>query len=144
MLPQYGLMSIMLIVLWLLSPLGGQSSSRLLYLRDTEINFTATVAWHNIYAPIFVPDGSSLSDLNPSVTSNVYVASMLQSREIVLSREDFWGNVKIPLMGELKGFDSNKETDGNWVEVDHLAHDVEDRIDAGVRKRGQPLNHAAD
>ena len=59
-----------------------------------------------------------LSDLNPSVTSNVYVASMLQSRKIVLSPQDLWGNVKIPFMEELKGFNLNEETDGNWLNVD--------------------------
>ena len=117
MLRQYGLMSIVLIVLWLLSPLGGQSSSRLLYLRDTEIHSTAAVAWHNVYAARFAPDGSSLSDLNPSVTNNVYVASMLQSRESVLSPQDFWGNVKIPYMEELLELDLSEETDGNWQEV---------------------------
>jgi hypothetical protein len=99
----------------MLSPLEGQSSSRLLSTRNTGIKITAPVAWHIAYALRMAPSSSELSELSPRTTNDVYLSSMLQSRNTVLSPRDLWGNVKIPMIEKLQGY--SDKLGSVWIDV---------------------------
>ena len=108
-------MSIALIVLWMLSPLGGQSASRLLSITEVERYGTGSVAWHNAYVDRYDTGGNLVDPSRPNITSNVYVACMLQSRQSVLSPRDLWGNVKIPF---LPVHGNTSDAVGRWTQID--------------------------
>lgn len=107
-----------LLALWALSPLGGQSSIRLLYKTNvTDVSHTELRYWDSgplgnmfFYRGIMVGnDGSwSLS------VRDMYTASLMQSVDIKAGPLDQWGNVKIP---RIEGGNSSQTSPDGWMPV---------------------------
>lgn len=101
-------------LLWALSPAGGQASLRLLSITTRDSNSTIFVAYMN--------SGNQTSmlfdDLQTSFVygqiDGVYVAALLGSPNIKSSPQDMWNNVKIPDMAYLNS--SAADIDG-WLPV---------------------------
>ncbi|OIW29003.1 hypothetical protein CONLIGDRAFT_645147 [Coniochaeta ligniaria NRRL 30616] len=110
-----------LVLLWALSPLGGQASLRLMY----KTNITATYEQDlrymdsgvlgNIYAKYVMLDSNDLgleAQGLPLTMPALYQAALLQSLEYKQGPLDIWGNVKIPRLDMLN--QSLADADG-WI-----------------------------
>lgn len=103
-------------LLWMLSPLGGQSSLRVLSRTETNIESSTTVTYYNdTYWSGNAYDSSSTIS-NSHQPESIYAACLLQSDVTRNSSLDNWGNVKIPVLGSLEAHSPNKPTD-QWTEV---------------------------
>ncbi|RDW93063.1 uncharacterized protein DSM5745_00385 [Aspergillus mulundensis] len=89
-----------LLVLWVMSPLGGQSAIRLMYKTNitetthTELRYLDNGPLGNmfVYQGITVYNDGSW----PRTMRDIYLASLMQSIAIKTGPVDQWGNVKIP------------------------------------------------
>jgi hypothetical protein len=101
---------------WGLSPLGGQSSLRILSRTETVIQSPTTITYYNdTYWSGNAYDSSS-TIVNSRQPDNVYAACLLQSNATRLSSLDSWGNLKIPRLQSLKAFSPNMPAD-QWTDV---------------------------
>ena len=99
-------------LLWVLSPAGGQASLRLLSITTRDINSTTFVSCSTAANSVLF-DTLQTSQLYGQIDS-VYTATLLGSPEIKASPQDMWNNVKIPDIAYL----NLSEADGNgWLPV---------------------------
>ncbi|KAL5118570.1 hypothetical protein ACEQ8H_003585 [Pleosporales sp. CAS-2024a] len=90
------------ILVWLLSPLGGQSALRLLDMENRNVSSTATVRYLNpLTVTQSVLDGAS--DLNSgwATFTSIFLAALLSSSKYQDASMDLWGNVKFPLYKDI-------------------------------------------
>jgi hypothetical protein len=101
----------MLVLLWLISPLGSQAALRLL-----STSISPLISFGNIgYANLTQTD--SWSDLDTSLDTTIfssdidviYISSLASSSEVKQSPQDEWGNVKIPTYESLS---TDEDADG--------------------------------
>ncbi|KAL4778669.1 hypothetical protein BJX76DRAFT_362520 [Aspergillus varians] len=106
-----------LLVLWVMSPLGGQSTIRLMYKTNvTDITHTELRYWDSgplgnmfFYQGIMVGNDGSW----PLSMRDIYSASLMQSISTKAGPLDQWGNVKIP---RIEAGNSQASHDG-WMPV---------------------------
>ena len=96
------LTGIALILMWLISPLGGQASLRLLSTRTTVAESTGQIGFANLSAT----DATTFSAFRDGSTyqttmNGLYTTSLLSSLSVKNSPQDIWGNVKIPTFESL-------------------------------------------
>lgn len=103
-------------LLWGLSPLGGQSSLRILSRAETAIESPTTVTYYNDTYWSGNEYDSSSSIINSRQPDSIYAACLLQSNETQISSLDNWGNLKIPRLQSLKAFSSGLPAD-QWTDV---------------------------
>jgi len=96
----YNLMGLALILIWIMSPIGGQSTSRLLGTNHHETNRSTLVHYTDTRGSLFSTwlslDGSNSYDVG--LLSTVLSASITAPLVIKNSSLDLWGNVKIPYL----------------------------------------------
>lgn len=112
----------MIVSLWLLSPLGGQSSLRILDV-TTRANVTqGQIYYFNTTSGVdFRSSFSSADDYVSFLISAVLGASFMESETVQNSPVDQWNNVKIPRLDELSPF--TDAAPGNpWISVDQTSH----------------------
>lgn len=108
------LAGVVIISLWALSPLGGQSALRSLTQIPRVIQNTAEVR----YAPIELANTTKLSSASGATRGSLsygpmYLAALMATQDEEYSPMDIWGNLKIPSLGSLS------LTDGDYHSVDH-------------------------
>ncbi|KAL4886222.1 hypothetical protein BJY04DRAFT_213754 [Aspergillus karnatakaensis] len=107
-----------LLVLWAMSPLGGQSTIRLLYRANTtDITHRELRYWDSgplgnmfFYSGIMVGNDGSW----PLSMRDIYSASLMQSINTKAGPLDQWGNVKIP---RLEAGNSSQASPDGWMPV---------------------------
>lgn len=106
---------IVVIILWALSPLGGQSSLRVLELAQNGDSFSQSLYYFNTddYNGTIFEGASSLTYGLPAVQA-IYQACLLAPASISSSSVDIWGNVKIPLIQAQPGYEKLKT---DWIDV---------------------------
>ncbi|ORY57765.1 uncharacterized protein BCR38DRAFT_448607 [Pseudomassariella vexata] len=95
--------SLSLLVLWCLSPLGGQASLRVLgrtnetATEEVGVRYLDTGPLAHLYTQMWTSrlSGSRESGMDAMLRTG-YVGALMQSLEAKLETEDIWGNVKIP------------------------------------------------
>jgi hypothetical protein len=122
LLRQLSLISTLVIVLWGLSPLGGQSSLRVLNTRELSIFGNQSVyyfdtsndtnSWLN---------GAMGGGSNQKWMSSIYQACLLAPNRTLSSATDLWNNVKIPMIETLPEYDQD-DTTNPWVPVNSSQH----------------------
>lgn len=116
MLRRFGFIGIAIIILWLLSPFGGQSSLRILEITSTSINSQGQIYYFNTTSTLGYLD-SVFS------TGDDYSSSSLQALEpdrIFGLPVDQWNNVKIPKLDELSPF-TDPTTGNPWININQTA-----------------------
>ncbi|KAJ0415669.1 hypothetical protein BJY00DRAFT_317606 [Aspergillus carlsbadensis] len=102
-----------LLVLWAMSPLGGQSAIRLMYKTNaTDITHSELRYWDNgPLGNMFVWQGINVNNDGswPLSMRDIFSASLMQSTSIKTGARDQWGNIKIPRLeaGDTSQIDSN-------------------------------------
>ena len=106
-----------IVLLWLLSPLGGQSSLRILDIASHTVTsqgsisyFTATPATQ--MSSVFV-DGHD-TGIQTQFVGSLLQASLLESDDVRNSPVDLWNNVKIPRLEVLSPF-ANQDDGNAWT-----------------------------
>jgi hypothetical protein len=109
-LARFSVVASALVLLWALSPLGGQASLRLMYKTNTTttyehgLRYMDTGALGNMFANEGFINSNDI-DANgqgmPLTVPALYQAAVLQSLEYKRGAADLWGNVKIPRLDRL-------------------------------------------
>jgi hypothetical protein len=107
MLQSFNLLGIGLILLWALSPLGGQSSLNV-------INITYKFTFSNSSVKYFNSKAISVFTQTPRISrvelplNALYSSSLLAPPTVTNSNMDFYGNVKIPVLSRLSAEADNE------------------------------------
>lgn len=104
-------------MLWLLSPLGGQSSLRILGFSNRLIISQGQIHYFSLSpAPDTYSVFESEEDYSSFIVSALLDASLMQSDNVLNSPVDQWNNVKIPRLDNLSPF--TEAALGNpWISV---------------------------
>lgn len=93
----FSIVGICSIVIWLLSPFGGQSALRVLRQEDNYVNATRTLQY---LSPLNIEKttmgGASMANTGRSTFTPLFLAALLSSGDFQTSSADLWGNVKLP------------------------------------------------
>ena len=114
---RYGILSLTIVLLWSISPLGGQSSLRILELESSLEQSFSNVRYFDVNHDL--EDGlESVMQLQGPVTAMIgtFSASMLAAKDVQRSPVDSWGNVKVPMLDELSPWASEDSSDP-WITV---------------------------
>lgn len=95
------LMAPAVVVLWSLSPLGGQGSLRVISTEPSGILIHANITYLGFVSP-FTNEGVGSASAGPLVPINAaFTSSMASSRAAKLAPQDLFGNVKVPMLESL-------------------------------------------
>ena len=122
MLRRFGAIGIAIIILWLLSPLGGQSSLRILQIVNTSTASQGRIHYFNT-SDLSSMFSSGDEDPLPSIVRAILQASFLEPDTVTNSPVDQWNNVKIPKIDDLSPF-TDAAPDNPWINVNQTAHPV--------------------
>lgn len=117
LLRNYGPLGFAIVVLWLLSPLGGQSTLRLLNVSPSAVPSERQLHYFNVnYTAGTVFTGANYLYTMGASVSALFQASVLASVQAKSSPVDLWNNVKIPMIDELSPW--TEEIPGNpWIAI---------------------------
>ncbi|KAL4867500.1 hypothetical protein BDV12DRAFT_186671 [Aspergillus spectabilis] len=107
-----------LLILWAMSPLGGQSTIRLLYKANlTDVTHPELRYWDNgPFGSMFTRTAIMVGNDGswPLSMRDLYLASLMQSTETKSGPVDQWANIKIP---RLEAGNSSQATADGWLPV---------------------------
>lgn len=104
-----------LVILWALSPLGGQASLRLVYSDAVVQQTTVTVEYVNTNLSIFDLDEELAGQQIIGIMDGLTTASLAASPLVKASSMDGWGNVKIPMLESFAS--SGQAGSADWVNI---------------------------
>ncbi|KAH6644427.1 hypothetical protein C7974DRAFT_371549 [Boeremia exigua] len=112
------LLGFSLLVAWLLSPVGGQSSLRLLATEPLLVPVNSTVKYFPIegYARQTHLYNKDIAETAWPLFAPLYMTALLTSRQYLNLPMDQFGNIKIPDLFQLKSYSSSAPTDA-WTEI---------------------------
>ena len=123
LLPGLGFLSIAVMLLWALSPVGGQSALRVLSRKSLSSSNTTMIYYFNNTA--FENDegawASSASFSEHENSIDAIFAAGITSIERVKGR-DIWGNIKIPVLQYVHSYIAGQSKDG-WYDFDENDYD---------------------
>lgn len=103
-----------LLILWALSPLGGQASFRIINYQDVPVVQNQTLKFLD-FSNATYPPGLSSGDLGSLLDAidPAFLATIVSPLSIQQSFSDSWGNIKIPAIESLAGYISTRENE--WI-----------------------------
>ncbi|KAJ4366084.1 hypothetical protein N0V95_000311 [Ascochyta clinopodiicola] len=110
------ILTLTLLVFWALSPLGGQSVLRLLYMTESTITESHSVFYANADAPSQFAGGANIQDVYNRGNAVVSTALMTADSLEWLSY-DAWSHPKIPRIEDLEAAASGNSTDRSWYDL---------------------------
>jgi hypothetical protein len=121
MLRSFSFLSFIFLIIWILSPLGGQSSLRLLEVKSSP-------AFLSTYNLTYLRLGSQDSSYwgvdawawQGSDIQGLYAASLMAPEGLKDAAQDMWGNIKIPILEKL---DNSTQDEDGWIPVPTDASD---------------------
>jgi hypothetical protein len=135
------------ILVWLLSPVGGQSALRLLNQENQSVASKATARYLD---PMAISDsvleGASSLNSGRATYTSIYLAALLSSSKYQDTSMDLWGNVKLPLYRNIAnltsdewkpvlGHDGNNATYGSLIGVPTVGMPAEGLSNFSIRAR---------
>jgi hypothetical protein len=112
LLHSFNLLGVGLILLWALSPLGGQSSLHVISTAYEPVFSNSSIKYLNSRASPAFTDSGDLSRLELPLNA-LYSSSLLAPVTVTNSSMDLWGNVKIPILSRLS---TDADSEG-WKKV---------------------------
>ena len=113
----YTLLGLSIIVLWALSPLGGQAALRVLEISGRGIPGTLSIYYFNTTndSPnLSLFDGASDMVTGDAPMSAIYRACLLAPDSVQKSAVDSWSNAKIPVLESLPSYSADSN---GWLDV---------------------------
>lgn len=117
-----GFVGLSLILLWILSPIGGQASLRVLGFSevvDYRPNPMFAIDWNStlhLAEASSHPDGADSTEA-VFIGNTIFNAILAAPIDNKLSSMDVWGNIKIPMVEHLPGLAPDEN---GWYELDHM------------------------
>ncbi|KAL1641758.1 hypothetical protein SLS58_005797 [Diplodia intermedia] len=112
----YGPVGVCLMLLWIISPLGGQATLRILDTKLQVDNSSITINYPTMnYTAAFDPGYASDSYALSSKTT-FFTAAIMSPASVKHSSVDLWGNVKVPVLESLPPL-ANTEDRSAWIPV---------------------------
>lgn len=115
LLRSFNLLGIGLLMVWALSPLGGQASLRLLELKTKSVRSTQNLTYMNMHSTSWFTQGISGFSQASFAVNTLYSAALLTPLPVQTTSMDTWGNLKIPTLESLN-VDTNDSN--GWLAVD--------------------------
>lgn len=107
--------SIGLLLLWTLSPLGGQSSLRLIYQTNSTISERGSVYYSDPAAPLDLDEAGNWLKMVPTILT----ASLSTSMETKFRPVDSWSHPKVPRLDAIEQQAlEDPFSEGGWIDVD--------------------------
>ncbi|KAF2023295.1 hypothetical protein EK21DRAFT_118903 [Setomelanomma holmii] len=111
-------LTIGLLVLWALSPLGGQSTLRLMRETNSTVSDNRSVFYANVDAPSeFLKESYNEDAFNRA--NAVLMTSLMTADKLENATVDTWNHPKIPRLQALEEAEETNETARDWYTVDH-------------------------
>ncbi|KAF2811718.1 uncharacterized protein BDZ99DRAFT_560049 [Mytilinidion resinicola] len=137
-----GLLGALLLLLWSLSPIGGQASLRVLDFGTSTSTYPQTIQFldrNSSFNPRDYGDHRLEADGQTSIATMdaLYVSALLSPLTTRTSPVDTWGNVKIPMLEHLSNL--TKDAEG-WQQVGTEDQTVFSSL-IGVPQTAVPLDH---
>lgn len=107
----YNLLGIALVAVWLLSPLGGQASLRLIEITSAVHHEKSRISYMDTERRSLMSANASTADLD--AINTLYMTSLADPGENDVTN-DMWTNVRIPIMESLNSSDAVKD---GWISV---------------------------
>lgn len=108
-----------LLLLWALSPLGGQSALRLLNETNTTMVGTHPVFYSSVDAQSAFATTSSYNQEAANQVDAVVKTTLMTVDTTDSSPMDIWQHPKIPRLAELEAAEEKNENDRPWYSIDH-------------------------
>jgi hypothetical protein len=118
MLRRFGIISIAIVLTWGLSPLGGQSSLRILDVVQAPVLNQQQLYYWNTSASETIFDGADDVDVNGPAVNALYSASLLAPANVENGAVDLWNNVKVPMLDALSP-EAIIAEHNPWISVNH-------------------------
>jgi hypothetical protein len=136
---QLDVLGVVILVLWCLSPIGGQSALRLLSTQPLQIMGNETTRYLPIEAAsfTFMQGADAASEGWPSFAP-IYMTALRTSRKQMASTMDLWGNVLIPDFALVAKSNQRQPTDTDWMTVSNNTTSFSSFI--GIPVVGTPSN----
>ncbi len=112
-----GALPFLLLVLWALSPLGGQSALRLIYETNHTMSETRPVFYANMDSTTDFEAQSYNKDAVNRVNA-VLSSSLMTSDTLEYSHMDTWNHPKIPRIDTLETADASNSSNWQWYDID--------------------------
>jgi hypothetical protein len=117
----FNLVTLGLVAMWALSPLGGQSALRLLHETNTTSTNPHSVFYANVDASSRLPiGGNNVDDFNR--VNSVVSTSLMTASTLEWTPVDTWNHPKIPRVEELEQAENTNETHRTWYNLDRHAN----------------------
>jgi hypothetical protein len=124
LLPGLGFLSIVIVLLWALSPLGGQSALRVLDRKSLTSSSAITLYYFNTTGSETAISGDFSSASSGSFTRSTLNA-IFQASLVSINRvrdSDLWGNIKIPVLQYVPSYVAGQSKDG-WYDFDENVYE---------------------
>lgn len=108
----FNFMGSLIVLVWLLSPLGGQALLRLINTENHSSVETASICYLNQSDIGLLGNNAAAGNVLGDTSINLYLLSILSASQTLRSPMDSWNNVKIPARHSLAG-----ELGTEWVKV---------------------------
>lgn len=137
-----GPLTIAILLLWTMSPIGGQSALRMLTPQATRVYGNTTVAYLNIVNASSGFDGSSGMSSSIAAIDSIYTTSLMAMQAVQNSPRDVWTFPKIPVLRYLP-LNTSSSSSNPWRDCDHDTQTVYSSL-TGLVVRGIPSDSEAE
>lgn len=107
-------LSVGLVLIWALSPVGGQASFRQITTGNRTYNSMASFRYYQHIGDNNIYENSERAS-KLALPNALFMASLYATNETRKATADTWGNVKIPLIEDYEG--SSRPDDGGWFDT---------------------------
>jgi hypothetical protein len=104
----------LLAIIWVLSPLGGQASLRVVHTGPVYLTVTSTVSYLEILSPYWMAGGAFADDgvRYGSTINAIFVGALITPNNSKAAPQDMYGNLKIPLLEDIQTHSYQPDADG--------------------------------
>jgi hypothetical protein len=111
----YNFLTPTLLLVWALSPLGGQSSLHLVGAGTRQAVSNVNITYFDTRSESVFTQNIQAADVYLPTTNAVFQASLMEQSSTKSSRQDLWSNVKIPNIASLATTDALNSP--NWINI---------------------------
>ena len=109
----FNFVAILLILLWALSPIGGQATLRAAGTQLVTQHTAHELSYLEFNSPfsLYASDWASMG----RIVDSLFTSSMASSPESKHANVDLWGNVRVPMLEQMRGY--SPENESQWLDV---------------------------
>ncbi|EXF80137.1 hypothetical protein CFIO01_09109 [Colletotrichum fioriniae PJ7] len=121
-LQRFGVVPAFLVIIWILSPLGGQAAFRVLTPRHEEISSNSTLLYLDNEVPFPSRYRKHAKAGQQTIVNTLFLGSLAAPDAVKSSKVDTWGNVKIPMIEYLTNH--YKLNEDGWIDLEKYEDEI--------------------